>query len=104
MAEESITPAARFYRLHREEQLARKKEEYNNRPDIIAKREERERNKLEKEMKKKEKQDAEKLAKQIEKNKKIQERIMIAEKTKRKIKKLSEVTLDPFLAQSSPAL
>ena len=48
MAEESITPAARFYRLHRDEQLARKKEEYNNRPDVIAKREERRRKLAEK--------------------------------------------------------
>ena len=48
MAEESITPAARFYRLHRDEQLARKKEEYNNRPEVIAKREERRRKLAEK--------------------------------------------------------
>ncbi len=39
----------RWYALHREEELARAREEYNSRPDVIAKREERERKKAEKE-------------------------------------------------------
>ena len=77
--EETITPAARFYRLHRDEQLAKKKLEYHNRPDVIAKREERERKKAEKE--------SEKEAKRAEKAKKRQEDIAIAIETKRKIKK-----------------
>ena len=77
--EETITPAARFYRLHRDEQLAKKKLEYQNRPDVIAKREERERKKAEKNAAKKDKQQ--------EKDKKVQERIAIAVETKRKIKK-----------------
>jgi len=92
--EETITPAARFYRLHRDEQLAKKKLEYQNRPDVIAKREERERKKAEKE--------SEKEAKQAEKNKKVQERIAIAVETKRKIKKVTDTNLEP--TPNSPAL
>lgn len=96
MTEETITPAARFYRLHRDEQLAKKKLEYQNRPDVIAKREEREQKKAER--------DAENAAKQAEKEKKIQERIAIAVKTKRNIKKVNEATLAPFLEPNPPAL
>lgn len=79
---ETITPAARFYRLHRDEQLAKKKLEYQNRPDVIAKREERERKKAEKESAKKDKQQ--------EKEKKLQQRVAIAVETKRKIKKVTD--------------
>jgi hypothetical protein len=104
MAEESITPAARFYRLHRDEQLARKKEEYNNRPEVIAKREERRRKMAEREAERKAKQEEEKAEKQQEKDKKIQELVAIAVQTKRKIKKISEHNLTEFLAESSPAL
>ena len=75
---ETITAAARFYRLHREEQLALKKEAYSKRPDVVAKREERERKRAEREV-------VEAL-KQEERIKKMQERIMIAEQTKRKFK------------------
>jgi hypothetical protein len=85
--EETITPAARFYRLHRDEQLAKKKLEYHNRPDVIAKREERERKKAEKETERALAKLAEKAAKQAEKDRKVQERVEIAIKTKRKIKK-----------------
>ena len=88
--EETITPAARFYRLHRDEQLAKKKLEYQNRPDVIAKREERERKKAEKESENALTKLAEKAAKQAEKDKKVQERIEIAIKTKRKIKKVTD--------------
>jgi hypothetical protein len=95
-AETNITPAARFYRLHRDEQLARKKEEYNNRPDVIAKREERRRKMAEKE--------AERKAKQEENEKNLKERIAIAVQTKRNIKKIPEHTLAPFLESNSPAL
>lgn len=80
----TISAAARFYRLHREEQLAKKKEEYRTRPDVIAKREERERKRAEKAIAK--------AAKQEEKIKKIQERIMIAEQTRRKFKTIPDPT------------
>lgn len=101
MAEESITPAARFYRLHRDEQLAKKKEEYNNRPEVIAKREERRRKLAEREAERKAEREAEKAAKQQEKDKKVQERIAIAVQTKRNIK---PKPLAPFLESNSPAL
>lgn len=91
-----ITPAARHYRLHREEQLARKKEEYKNRPNVIAKKGERERMKAEKE--------AEKEAKRIEKERVRQEMIEVAKATKRRFKEKSGGGLDSLLAESSPAL
>ena len=43
-----LTPAARYYRLHREKKLAKNKEEYNNNPEVIRKRAERERERAEK--------------------------------------------------------
>ena len=79
---DTITAAARFYRLHREEQLAIKKEAYNSRPDVVKKREERERKRVERE--------TAHAAKQEEREKKMQERIMIAEQTKRKFKEKPE--------------
>jgi hypothetical protein len=82
---ETITAAARFYRLHREEQLALKKEAYSKRPDVLAKREERERKRVER--------DIANAAKKEEREKKRQERIMIAEQTKRKFKGKPEETL-----------
>ncbi len=100
---ETITPCARYYRLHRDEQLAKKKEEYNNRPDVIVKREEREAKKAQKEAEKAAKKEAEKAAKQAEKDKKIQESVALAEQTKRKLKTKSEQNLDSFLKADSPA-
>jgi len=60
----------RYYALHREQELARDKERYNNRPEVIAKREERERKKAEKQ--------AEKDAKRIEKERIRQEKLATA--------------------------
>lgn len=77
---EKITPAARYYRLHREELLAKCKEEYNTNPAVIAKRLENEKRKEEREQKKAE----EKLQKQLEKERKIQERIAIAKASSQK--------------------
>ncbi len=79
---ETITPSARYYRLNREEHLAKKKEEYNLREDVIAKRAEKERKRAEKEAQK----EVERIAKQIEKDKKVQERVLVAALTKRKVK------------------
>jgi len=105
MAEERITPAARFYRLHREEQLARKKEEYNNRPEVIAKREERRRKMEEKEATKKEQRDSEP---NKEKRERIrQEKLKIALETRRKLKKPTQDSngvLTEFLNGIPPAL
>lgn len=78
--QEKITPAARYYRLHREERLAKRKEEYNTNPAVIAKRLENEKRKEEREQKKAE----EKLQKQLEKERKVQERIAIAKASSQK--------------------
>lgn len=101
MEEETITPSARFYRLHRDEQLAKKKIEYENRPDVIAKREAREKRKVEKEAQKASSKEAEKAIKMQEKQKKVEERIAVALKTQRKFKKTNETLLAPSL--ESPA-
>ena len=109
-AETNITPAARFYRLHRDEQLARKKEEYNNRPDVIAKREERRRKQAEKEAGKgtEKMEDNETKEEKREKREKIrQEKLKVALETRRKLKaptQESKGSLTEFLAESSPAL
>jgi hypothetical protein len=79
---ETITPSARFYRLNREEHLAKKKAQYDARPDVIAKREEKERKRTEKIVK----QEEEKAAKRAEKEKKAQALVMVAEQTKRKFR------------------
>jgi Skp family chaperone for outer membrane proteins len=72
---EKITPSMRYYLLHREEKNAKALERYHSKPDVIAKKEERERKKAEKE--------AEKEKKRQEREKKQQERIQIAMETKR---------------------
>ena len=78
-----ITRAARYYRLHRDEHLAKKKEEYAKKreaekssPEWIAKNEEKER-------KKREKEEA-KSMKLAEKEKKRQESLLIAIMTSKK--------------------
>ena len=106
MAEEEaakMTPATRYYRLHRDEQLAKKKEEYNNSPEVIAKREERECKRAEKEAQREAQKEAERELKRIEKERIIQEKIVLAEATKRKFKEKSGDGLSAFLACSLPA-
>ena len=88
MSTETITASARFYRLHREEHLAKKKAEYAVRPDVIAKREEKERKRAEKIVK----QEEEKAAKRAEKKKKAQALVLVAEQTRRIITYRSEKT------------
>lgn len=74
--EEKISRSARFYRLHREAELAKRKEEYNKRPDVIQRREEREKKRAEKE-------EALRL-KKLEKEEKIRQRVAVAERTSKK--------------------
>ena len=81
--EESSTRSARFYRLHRDEQLAKKKQEYDTNPEVITRRAERERMRAERE--------AEKLLKQIEKENKLQEKIKQAIATSQKKIKMASV-------------
>lgn len=77
-----ITKKQRWYALHREEELARAREEYNSRPDVIAKREERERKKAEKEAAKL----AEKERKRIEREEKLKANHEVALATSKKKK------------------
>jgi bisphosphoglycerate-independent phosphoglycerate mutase (AlkP superfamily) len=83
----------RYYALHRDEKLAREKERYDKNPEIIAKREQREKKKAEKE--------AEKEAKRIEKERIRQEKLELALATKQnKIK--SGGGLDAILGEGLP--
>jgi len=83
---ETITASARFYRLNREEHLAKKKAQYDARPDVIAKREEKERKRVERDAIKAAKKEEEKAAKRAEKEKKAKELVLVAEQTRRKCK------------------
>jgi hypothetical protein len=87
MNTETMTSAARFYHLHREQVLAQRKAEYDARPDVIARREERERIREEKAALRLQKKQEEDAVKQAEKQKKLQEKALLAEKTKRVFKK-----------------
>jgi len=71
----TLTKYQRYYALHKKEKNAKTLERYHNRPDIIAKREERERKKAEK--------DAEKEVKRIEREKRQQERLALAIATRK---------------------
>lgn len=93
MAENIMSPSMRYYHLHRDQKNAKDLERYHNRPDVIAKKEERERKKAEKE--------AEHTAKQEEKDRIRQEKLNLAFTT-RKVSKKKESGIDD-LAESSPA-
>jgi hypothetical protein len=92
----------RYYALHREDKLAKDKERYNNKPEVIAKREERERKRIEKEAEKIAKKEAEKEEKRIEKERVRQEKLALALATSKK-QKIEGATLDAFLNEGSPA-
>jgi hypothetical protein len=77
----------RYYILHREEANARRLARYHNNPDVIAKKEERERKKAEKEAQKV----LEKQAKVLEKARKHEELVQHALATKKK----TEANLNP---------
>ena len=83
MTEESqvkMTPEQRYYYLHREEKIAKDLARYHSRPDVIAKKEERERKRLQKETEK----EAEKESKRIEKEQILQKKQELALATKKK--------------------
>jgi hypothetical protein len=91
---EIITASARFYRLNRDEHLAKKKAQYDARPDVIQKREEKERKRAERDTINAMKKEAEKAVKRAEKEKKAQALVLVAEQTKRKFRAKPEA---PFL-------
>ncbi len=72
----SMTRNQRYHALHREERKAKAAERYNSNPEVIAKREERERKKAEKE--------AEKEAKRLEREKQREEKLALALATRKK--------------------
>jgi bisphosphoglycerate-independent phosphoglycerate mutase (AlkP superfamily) len=75
---QTMTRHQRYYALHRDEKLAKVKERYQNDPEFLAKKEEKERKRAEKE--------AEKEAKQIEKEQLRQEKLLLAKQTAKKPK------------------
>ena len=94
MAEESkgeeMTPQKRYYLLHHQERLARAREKYNQRPDVIAKREEKDRIRAEKGQKSNAEKIAERERKRIEKAAQLEEKKAAALVTKRKTAKTSD--------------
>jgi len=106
MAEETtqtMTSAMRYYYRNREERIDIVKGRYHNNPEVIAKKEERERKRIEKGSMKQAEKEAEKEAKRIEKERIRQEKLALAESTKRKFKEKPEGGLDTFLVGSPPA-
>jgi hypothetical protein len=87
-----MTKEQRYYALHREQKIAKDLERYHNRPDIIAKREERERKKAEKEAEKTKKKMEEKELKQQEKERIRQEKLQLALQTSHKYKKTNQLS------------
>jgi len=71
----TLSRGARYYRIHREERLEKNKARYASNPEVIAKREERERIRAEKE--------AAKEAAKAERERKRQEKIALAKQTSR---------------------
>lgn len=68
-----ITKNSRYYQLHAEERKKQSREKYNNDPEVIRKREEREQRKAEKE--------AEKEAARIERERMKEEKLKLAIQT-----------------------
>ena len=93
-----LTRNQRYHALHREERISKILDKYHKNPDVIAKKEERERKKAEKVAEK----EAKKEAKRIEKERIRQEKLVLALATKRKSKSISS-GLDAILNPESPA-
>ncbi len=94
-ATETMTYSKRFYHLHRETVLAQRKAAYDARPDVVARREEKERIKEEKAALRLQKDQKEKAIKNEAKQKKLQEMALLAEKTKRVKKSQISPSEDP---------
>jgi hypothetical protein len=82
-ATQKMTRNQRYHLLNRESRLQKQREQYNNDPEVIAKREKREKEKEEKEAQKKAQKEAEKEAKRQQKQLELQEKINLAAETKR---------------------
>ena len=99
---QKMTSEMRYYYRNREEKIAKDLARYHNNPEVIAKKEERERKRIEKGAMKQAEKEAEKEAKRIEKERIRQEKLALAEATKRKFKEKPGSGLDTFLAGSPP--
>ena len=95
----TLTRHQRYHALNREKRINYQLERYHNDPDVIAKREAREKAKAEREAEKKAKKEQEKAA---EKSKKDAEKA--AEKVAAKAKKDAEKTKSPASAPVSPVV
>ena len=82
-ATQTMTRNQRYHLLNRESRLQKKREQYNNDPVVIAKREEKQRLKAEKDAEKKALKEAEKEAKRQQKQLELQDKIKLAAETKR---------------------
>ena len=87
MEEITLTRHQRYHALNREKRISYQLERYYNNPDVIAKREERERKRIARE--------AEQEAKRQEKNRIREERTALALATKKVPKATLESILDP---------
>ena len=94
-----MTRNQRYHALNREERCSKRMERYYNSPEVIAKREERERKKAENELVKKVEQEAKKAEKRAEMERARQEMLQLAIAT-RKHKKATGA-LDSFLEGNS---
>jgi hypothetical protein len=99
----TMTRNQRYHLLNREERLRKLREQYNNNPDVIAKKAEKERKKAEKEAEKKAMKAAQKEAKRQQKQIELQDKIKLAAETKRKTKPKSGGGLDAVLGLDCPA-
>ena len=78
-----LTRNQRYHLLNREVRLQKQHEKYINRPDVIAKREERERKKAEKEAQKQKEKEERTLHRRMQTQLALQEKIKLAAETKR---------------------
>ena len=92
-----LTRNQRYHALHREERISKILDKYHNNPEVIAKKEERERKKAEKEAKR----EAEKEIKRIEKERIRLEKLALALATKKKNNSVSG-GLDAIINSESP--
>jgi hypothetical protein len=89
-----LTRNQRYHLLNREERNRSHREQYNNNPDVIAKREEKALKKAEREAERKAEKEAEKELKRQQKQLELKEKVKIALATKRPRKPKSEQTKD----------
>jgi hypothetical protein len=81
--EKKMTRNQRYHALNREQRCAKRMERYYNSPEVIAKKEERERSKAEKELAKRAEQEAKKAEKRAEKERARQEVLQLAIATRK---------------------